>query len=97
MSAPGPSRTPAAIWVLVLAAIVLPGAGFGYLVTTFLFAFSGGQYRMVQVVGIGAAFVITVDVLVAVVAWRVRSPWRRSNGLQWQREPVGSRPSSLSG
>jgi hypothetical protein len=29
---------------------------------------------MVQVVGIGAVSVITVDVLVAVVAWRLRSP-----------------------
>jgi hypothetical protein len=73
--------------VLVLAAIVLPAAGFGYVITTFLFAFSGGQYRMVQVVGIGAMAVIAVNVLVAVVAWRLRSP---GAAIKWTAAAVGA-------
>ena len=74
MNRPGPAAPPAFVWVLVLAAIVLPAAGFGYLVTTFLFAFSGGQYRMVAVVNAGAAAVLALDVLVAALAWLLRSP-----------------------
>jgi len=87
MSAPGPPRTPAAVWVLVLATIVLPAAGVGYLVTTFLFAFSGGQFRMVQVVGIGAVAVITVNVVVAGLAWRLRSPVA---AIKWTAAAVGA-------
>jgi len=70
----GQATTPAAIWIVAIAAIVLPAAGFGYLVTTFLFAFSGGQSRMVAVVNDGALAVIGLGVLVAVVTWRLRSP-----------------------
>jgi hypothetical protein len=60
--------------IVAIAAIVLPAAGAGYLVTTFLFAFSGGQNRMVAVVNVGALAVIGLDVLVAAVTWRLRSP-----------------------
>ncbi len=70
----GPATTPAAIWIVAIAAIVLPAAGFGYLVTTFLFAFSGGQSRMVAVVNLGALTMIGLDGVVAAVAWRLRSP-----------------------
>jgi hypothetical protein len=79
-------------WILsivVLAAVVLPAAGFGYLVTTFLFAFSGGQDRMVEVVNLGALSVIALGVVVAAVAWRLRSPaaavkWTATaTGLGW--------------
>jgi hypothetical protein len=62
------------LWIGVIAAIVLPAAGVAYLVTTFLFAFSGGQNRMVLVVNLGALVVIGLQVLVAVLAWSLRSP-----------------------
>lgn len=55
--------------VLVVAAC----AGVMYLITTFLFAFSGGQYRMVAVVGYGALAVIVATLLVAAGVWRLRS------------------------
>ena len=66
--------------IVVIAAILLPASAFGYLVTTFLFAFSGGQYRMVQVVNAGALSVLALVTLVAIVAW-----WRTSsNGaIKW--------------
>lgn len=70
----GPARTPALLLIVAIAAIVLPAAGVGYLATTFLFAFSGGQYRMVEVVNVGALAVIGLDVLVALVTWTLRSP-----------------------
>ena len=60
--------------MVTIAAIVLPAAGVGYLVTTFLFAFSGGQSRMVDVVNLGCLVVIGLGVLPAAVAWRLRSP-----------------------
>jgi hypothetical protein len=69
-----PARTPAAVWVVVMAAILLPAAGVGYLVTIFLFAFSGGQNRMVAVVNLGALTVIGVGVVAGVVTWRLRTP-----------------------
>src|SRR2546421_10043682 len=47
--------------------------GVMYLVTSFLFAFSGGQYRMVPVVGYGALAVIGATLLIAIVVWRLRS------------------------
>jgi hypothetical protein len=74
MGRTGPARTPAAGSIVALAAIVFPFAGVGYLVTTFLFAFSGGQYRMVAVVDAGALAVIGLGVLVAAVTWKLRSP-----------------------
>src|SRR2546429_9709693 len=48
-------------------------AGLMYLITSFLFAFSGGQYRMVPVVGYGALAVIGATLLIAIVVWRLRS------------------------
>ncbi len=44
-----------------------------YLITSFLFAFSGGQYRMVPVVGYGALTVIAATLLTTIVVWRLRS------------------------
>ena len=65
--------TPAFIWVIVIAAAIAFPAGLMYLVTTFLFAFSGGQYRMVAVVGYGALAMIAIPLVAAAVAWRLRS------------------------
>jgi len=48
-------------------------AGVMYLITSFLFAFSGGQYRMVPVVGYGALAVIGATLSIAIVVWRLRS------------------------
>ena len=66
--------------IVVIAAILLPTSAFGYLVTTFLFAFSGGQYRMVQVVNAGALLVVGLVTVVAIVAW-----WRTSpdGAIKW--------------
>ncbi len=44
-----------------------------FLVTTFLFAFSSGQYRMVQVVSYCAMAVIAATLVVTAVAWKLRS------------------------
>ena len=41
------------LWAALIGSTVLVAAAFGYLVTAFLYAFSGGQYRMVTVVNIG--------------------------------------------
>ncbi len=73
MGGTGPASTPAPLWIVAIAAIVLPAAGVGYLMTTFLFAFSGAQYRMVAVVNLGALTVVGVGVLVAAVTWMLRS------------------------
>ena len=78
-------------WPLAVAigAIVVSAGGFFYLVTTFLFAFSGGQYRMVAVVNGGALLVVAVGVATAAGVWRMRSPvsavkWTASvTGLGW--------------
>jgi hypothetical protein len=63
-----------------MAAIVIPAAAAGYLVTTFLFAFSGGQYRMVPVVNTGAVAVMLVTLVVAAGAWRLRDA---STAVKW--------------
>lgn len=65
-----PNRIP---WILAVVGVVLPAAAFGWLATTFLFAFSGGQYRMVPVVDYGAAAMIVVPLAAAAVVWRLRS------------------------
>jgi preprotein translocase subunit Sss1 len=65
------SRIGAAVAV---AAIVLLAGAVGYLITTFLFAFSGGQYRMVTVVNAATLIVIGLSALVAVIVWKQRSP-----------------------
>ena len=59
---------------LAIVFIVVVISGFMYLVTTFLFAFSGGQYRMESVVQYGALAVIAAMVLLAAIVWRMRSP-----------------------
>lgn len=59
---------------LSLALLIAVAAAFMFLVTTFLFHFSGGQSRMEPVVNYGALAVIATTTLVAVVAWRMRSP-----------------------
>ena len=59
---------------VAIAAITLPAAGFFYLVTTFLFAFSGGQYLMVPIVSAGPIVVLTLTLVIAAVAWIFRSP-----------------------
>jgi hypothetical protein len=65
----------------VAVAIVLLAAGaIGYLVTTFLFAFSGGQYRMAAVVNLGAVLVLVSGFAVAAITWIVRSP---TDALKW--------------
>src|SRR5439155_227023 len=53
--------------------LVAVSASVMYLITSFLFAFSGGQYRMVPVVGYGALAVIGATLLIAIVVWRLRS------------------------
>jgi hypothetical protein len=63
-----------AIAALGIACIVGLAGGFMYLVTTFLFNFSGGQAKMGPVVGYGALTVIAATILVAIVVWKVRSP-----------------------
>src|SRR5882762_9168251 len=67
----GMTKVVVAVAALLIIAVI---SGFFFFVTTFLFAFSGGQYRMVSVVQYGALAVITVSVLVAAIAWRLRSP-----------------------
>ena len=76
----GPTRTSAPLGMVAIAVIVLGVAAVGYLVTTFLFAFSGGQYRMVAVVNLGAVAVISLGVLVAAVKWIVRSS---AEAIKW--------------
>jgi hypothetical protein len=67
------ARTSVYLLVVVIALIVLVAAAIGYFVTTFLFAFSGGQHRMVAVVNVAALIVIGASVLVTAVTWRLRS------------------------
>jgi hypothetical protein len=59
--------------VSLLLLIGLTGA-FMYLVTTFLFHFSGGQYRMGPVVDYTALGVVAGTTLLAAIVWTVRSP-----------------------
>jgi hypothetical protein len=63
-----------------IAAVVL-AAAFGYLVTTFFFAFSGGQARMVGVVNLVAVSVVVSSFAVAAVVWVLSSPM---HALQWR-------------
>jgi hypothetical protein len=70
----GRARTSPLLAVVAIALIVLSAAGVGYLVTTFLFAFSGGQYRMVAVVNAGALIVVGLGVLAGVGMWLFKSP-----------------------
>ena len=60
-------------WIGGIAAIVVVPAMFMYLVTTFLFAFSGGQTRMVGVVNAVALAMVAITIVVAAVTWRWRS------------------------
>jgi len=57
----------------LIAGIVIGGTVFTYLLSTFLFAFSGGQSRMVPIVGYGAIAVAGIGVVVAAAVWRWRS------------------------
>jgi hypothetical protein len=59
---------------LSIAIIVGPAALVMYLVTTFLFHFSGGQYRRGPVVDYGALTAIAGTLVLTAIAWRVRSP-----------------------
>ena len=66
------NRGPAVLWTLLIAAIIgVPGA-FMYVATSFLFAFSGGQYRMAAIVNAGAIAVVALGAVTTVVGWRIR-------------------------
>jgi hypothetical protein len=65
---------------IAIAIVVAAAGAFGYLVTTFLFAFSGGQYRMVPVVNLVALAVVVSSLVVAAVGWMLRSPIQ---ALKW--------------
>ncbi|HEV2034656.1 MAG TPA: hypothetical protein VGU71_10755 [Candidatus Dormibacteraeota bacterium] len=54
--------------------IILFAGAFMYLVTTFLFNFSGGQSRMGPVVTYGGLAVIAGTTLLAAIVWKIRSP-----------------------
>jgi hypothetical protein len=69
-----PAATSALVAAIAIGAIVALAGGIGYLVTTFLFAFSGGQYRMVTVVNIAALCVIGLGLATAAASWFLRSP-----------------------
>jgi arginine exporter protein ArgO len=71
---PAPYRPPTWATVLSIALIVGLVAPVMYLVTTFLFHFSGGQYRMGPVVDYGALAVIAGTLLLTAIVWKVRSP-----------------------
>ncbi len=73
-SAPGADVTRRVLWVLAIVGAVVTAAGFMWLVTTFPFAFSGVQYRMVPVVGYGVLAMIVLPLAVAALIWRLRSP-----------------------
>jgi hypothetical protein len=82
-----PGKPSAALIIGAVAAIVLPAAAVGYLVTTFLFAFSGGQNRMVAVVNLGCVVVIGLGVVLAAIAWRLRSP---VDAIKWSAIATGA-------
>jgi hypothetical protein len=66
--------------VVAIALIVLAAAGVGFLLTTFLFAFSSGQFRMVAIVNGAALAVAALGLSVAAFAWRFGSA---SAALKW--------------
>ena len=68
------SRALLLVTAVAIAIVVLAAGAFGYLVTTFLFAFSGSQYRMVAVVNLVAVLVLVSSFVVAALAWILRSP-----------------------
>lgn len=59
---------------LSLVLLIGVAGGFMYLVTTFLFHFSSGQYRMGPVVDYIALAVVAGTLLLAAIVWRIRSP-----------------------
>lgn len=65
---------------VAIAVVVLAAGAFGYLLTTFLFAFSGGQFHMVAVVNLVALAVVGSSLVVAAVTWILRSPM---HALKW--------------
>ena len=73
MGDPRPAKASAFPLLIAIALIVVSAGGFGYLVTTFLFAFSGGQYRMVAVVNVVALMVVALGAGAAAVSWKLRS------------------------
>src|SRR5947209_20393279 len=87
MGITGPARTSAPLAILAIGAVVLGAAAAGYLVTTFLFAFSGGQNRMLVVVNVGGLIVIGLNVLVAAAARIVRSP---ADSIKWTAIAAGA-------
>lgn len=56
------------------AVTVLASGGFGYLLTTFLFAFSGGQARMVSVVNLVDLIAFVATIAAGTMVWLLRSP-----------------------
>ena len=66
-------RDKVAVALSLLLLIGVAGA-FMYLVTTFLFHFSGGQFRMGPVVDYGALAVVAGTLLLAMIVWKIRSP-----------------------
>lgn len=58
---------------LLMVFVVVLISGFMYLVTTFLFHFSGGQTRMGPVVDNGALAVTAFSLLTVAIVWRMRS------------------------
>ena len=79
MGDPRPAKTSAVPLLIAIALIVVSAGGFGYLVTTFLFAFSGGQYRMVAVVNVVALMVVALGAGAAAVSWRTAI----ATGIGW--------------
>jgi hypothetical protein len=65
---------------IAIAVVVVAAGAFGYLVTTFLFAFSGSQFRMVPAVNLVALAVVVSSVAVAAAVWLLRSPMQ---ALKW--------------
>jgi hypothetical protein len=87
VGSPRPAKVSVPLVILAIAAIVLGAAAGGYLVTTFLFAFSGGQNRMVVVVNLGALIVVALDILVAAATWILRSP---ADAIKWTAIAAGA-------
>jgi uncharacterized membrane protein len=68
------TRMTQVVVALLTLLMILVISGFFYLVSTFLFAFSGGQYRMVDVVNYAALIVIALMIALTAIVWKVRSP-----------------------